>query len=80
MYRLAFLSAILLAAGAVAAAALLGGTIVWLLWPVAIPAAFPAVVRDGYLAARLDWWQAVTLTWILAILVKASATATTKKD
>jgi hypothetical protein len=61
-------------------AALIGGTIVFWLWPVAIPALFPRVVQEGWLATRLTWWQAVTAVWILGILIKSSASASSKKS
>ena len=53
--------------------AVLGGTVVYLLWPVAIPAVFPGVVKAGWLAARISWWQAVTFTWVIGILFHSSA-------
>ena len=60
----------------VAFSAFLGGTIVWLIWPVAIPAAFPGLVASGALAVKLAWWQAVCLTWLFAILIKTTVSAT----
>lgn len=50
--------------------AIIGGTVLWLIWPVAIPAVFPKVVEQGVLAAKLTWWQAVLFTWIATILLK----------
>ena len=41
--------------------AVVAGTLVYWLWPVAIPAALPGVVAGGYLAAKLSWWQAAAL-------------------
>lgn len=41
--------------GAIRCLSVLSGTIVWLLWPVAIPAAFPGLVATGVLAAKLSW-------------------------
>ena len=58
----------------VAALALLSGTIVWLIWPVAVPIAFPGLVENGTLAASLPWWGAVCLTWLMGILVKSNQT------
>ena len=54
--------------------AVLGGTFVWLVWPVAVPAAFPGLVASGTLAAKLTWWQSVCLTWLAAHLVKSTNT------
>lgn len=48
--------------------ALIGGTILYWIWPVAIPAAFPALVEQGYFAHELLWWQSVTLVWVFGIL------------
>lgn len=59
---------------------ILGGTIVWILWPVAIPAAFPGLVDAGKLAAKLTWSQSVYLTWIFSILIKSSQTNNNKLD
>lgn len=60
--------------------AFLGGTFVWLLWPVAIPAAFPSLVASGALATKLTWWQSVCLTWLAGLLIKGSSTVTEKKE
>jgi phosphotransferase system glucose/maltose/N-acetylglucosamine-specific IIC component len=53
-------------------AAVISGTLAWLVWPVAVPAAFPGLVASGTLAANLTWWQAVCLTWLAGCLVKSS--------
>jgi hypothetical protein len=52
---------------------LISGTLLWLFWPVAIPAMFPGLVTSGTLAASLTWWQSVAAAWIFSILVKPSA-------
>lgn len=57
---------------AVGFVAILAGTIVWLIWPVAIPAAFPGLVTAGTLAVKLTWWQSVTLAWIFGALIKST--------
>lgn len=62
----------------VGAIALFGGTILWLIWPVAIPAAFPGLVTAGTLAAKLTWGQSVCLTWICGLLIKSSQTNNNK--
>ena len=53
--------------------ALLAGTLVYLLWPVAIPAAFPTLVAIGTLAAKLTWWQAFCLSWLLGLLIRTKS-------
>jgi len=59
--------------------ALIGGTIIYWIWPVAIPAAFPGLVASGAIAGKLAWWQSVCLTWIFTILIKSSNTVTNNK-
>lgn len=72
-----FFAGLLIGIGAVALVALLaviGGTFVFWIWPVAIPAAFPGLVATGTIAGKLGWWQAVCLTWIFGILIKSTQT------
>lgn len=52
--------------------AVISGTLVWCIWPVAIPAAFPGLVASGTLAASLTWWQSVCLSWLAGCLIKSS--------
>ena len=52
----------------------IGGTIVFWLWPVTIPTAFPGLVENGTLAMSLPWWGAVALTWLMGILVRSKTT------
>lgn len=59
---------------AVAFIALIGGTIVFWIWPVAIPAAFPGLVTSGVIAVKISWWSAVCLTWLFGILIKSTHT------
>jgi hypothetical protein len=61
---------------AICVVAFFGGTIVWWLWPYAIPSAFPGLVLKGVLAPKLTWWSAVALTWISILLVKGISTTT----
>lgn len=63
---------IVLIAALISIFAVLGGTIVWLIWPVAIPATFPKIVEMNYIAAQISWWQAVCLCWICGLLIKSS--------
>ena len=49
-------------------AAVLGGTIVWLIWPHVIPIVLPGLVASGAIAGKLLWWKAVLLTWLCRIL------------
>jgi hypothetical protein len=60
--------------------AVLGGTILYFMWPVAIPAVFPKVVEQGVLASRLTWWQAVAFSWVAAILFKTTINSSKKED
>lgn len=55
--------------------ALVGGTIVFWLWPYAIPALFPAQVAAGTLLASVPWWPTVLFTWICGILFKGSSSS-----
>lgn len=70
---IAFAATAILALGAV-----FSGTILWLIWPIAIPAALPGLIASGILASRLAWWEAVCLAWLCGILFKF--TLTTKKE
>jgi hypothetical protein len=77
-----FLTALLIGLGALALVALLalfGGTIIYWIWPVAIPAAFPGLVASGALAAKIAWWPAVCLTWLFGILIKSTQTNSNNK-
>ena len=57
--------------------AFLAGTIVWLIWPVAM-GAFPGLVASGALAAKISWWQAICLTWLMNFLIKSATAAGAK--
>lgn len=57
--------------------ALLSGTIIWFLWPYAIPAVFPGLVKSGVLAGRISWLAAVCFTWLIAMLVQSTKTSAT---
>lgn len=59
--------------------ALFGGTLVYWLWPVAIPAAFPGLVESGALSSEIMWWPAVCLTWLCGILIKSTQTNNNNK-
>jgi hypothetical protein len=59
--------------------AVFSGTILYWIWPVAIPSVFPGLVASGIIAGKLSWWVAVTFTWICGIFIKSSQTNTTKK-
>ena len=58
--------------------ALLSGTILWFIWPIAIPIVFPGVVASGMVSAIIPWWSAVCLTWIFGILIKSTQTNNNK--
>lgn len=64
------IGAILISLITIALIALLGGTIVYWLWPIAIPAAFPGLVASGTLAAKITFWPAVALNWLFILLIK----------
>lgn len=66
------ISAILFLSISILMIALLSGTILYFIWPIAIPAAFPGIVTSGVLAPKLSWWSAVCLTWIFGILIKSN--------
>ena len=55
-----------------AAYALLGGTIIYWLWPCAIPFLFPAQVASGALLATVPWWPTILFVWICGILFNSS--------
>jgi len=59
-------------------AAFISGTILFLIWPVAIPAVFPGLVASGVIAARLSWWVSVCIVWVFSILIKAPQTNNNK--
>jgi len=59
---------------AIAIIAVLGGTIVWLIWPSVFPIVFPLAVENGIIPAKIPWWTAVSLTWICGILIKSTNT------
>lgn len=58
----------------------LGGTLLWFIWEDSITAMFPKAVENGVLAPTLTWWQSVKITWIFALLFKATQTNNNKKD
>lgn len=77
-----FIGGLLIALGAmalVAFVALIGGTIVYLIWPVAIPAVFPGLVESGTIAGEISWWVSVCFTWLCSILIKSSQTNNNSK-
>ena len=55
----------------------IGGTILWAIYE-HIFAMFPNAVEQGVLSPTLEWWDAVCVTWIFAILIKSSKTTTNK--
>ena len=72
----AFLAVAFITIVSVSIIAVLGGTLIWLIWPVAVPGAFPGLVASGALAAKLTWWQSVCLTWLFGFLLKNSGGST----
>jgi hypothetical protein len=53
-------------------AALMGGTILWLLWAGSVAAVFPTAVSSGIVAEHLNWWPAVKIVWICTLLFKTT--------
>ena len=53
----------------IAAAAFIGGTFIWLIWPYIFPVIFPKAVASGILIAKIPWWTAVFSTWFINILI-----------
>ena len=76
---LIILGGVVLVFAAVALGAVLGGTIIYWIWPVTIPAVFPGLVASGVIAGTISWKVAVFLTWIFGILIKATQTNNNKK-
>lgn len=72
------LGAAVLIAIVVAFAALIGGTILYFVWPIAIPAAFPGAVASGAITGKMSWWASVCLAWVFAILFKSTQTNNNK--
>lgn len=72
------LSAGIVAVVLVGFCAVIGGTVVWLIWPVAVPAVFPAAVASGVIAGKLSWWASVCLSWLTGLLIKGSTTVSNK--
>ena len=60
--------------------AAVSGTIIWLIWPVAVPVAFPALVASGAIAGKLSWWASVCLSWLFGLLIKGSNSTTVNKN
>lgn len=58
--------------------AVFAGTLVWLMWPVVIPAVLPGLVISGVIAGKVSWWACVCLTWLMGILVKSTRTTVNK--
>jgi hypothetical protein len=81
MYK--FLTGLVLGIGAIILIGLLAvfsGTVIWLIWPVAVPATFPGLVASGVIAGKISWWTSVCLSWLFGLLIKGSVSATRKKE
>ena len=48
------------------------GFLVWLLWPVVIPAVFPGLVQLGYISSQLNIWESILCVFLFGILFKGS--------
>lgn len=53
--------------------AILSGTLFWLIYD-SLHALFPTAAEKGIIAKELGWWDAVCVTWIFSILIKATLT------
>lgn len=60
-------------------AAVINGTILWLLYPY-IFEMFPNAATSGVLAATLSWKASVAITYIFGILIRSEQSNTNKKD
>ena len=72
----AIIAAIVLGLGAAALIfffSMLGGTILYFVWPTAMNA-FPRLVGEGWVDPNLSWWSCVCLAWVFGILIRASQT------
>lgn len=50
--------------------AVIGGTLIYWFWPVAIPAFLPGLVKEGILPAYPSWWASVTFSWVMGLLFR----------
>lgn len=64
--------AMILAALAIFVGAVIGGTILWLLWP--------GVMVSAFRLPQLTWGQSVGLTWVVWILLAGARATTKSKD
>ena len=58
------------------AAAVAGGTFLWMIYDTSIPAFMPGLVERGILASDLTWWQSVQTVWVAGLLWKSSSSTT----
>lgn len=56
-----------------------GGTIIWLLYP-HIHALFPMAAPKGIIPQRLNWWDAVCISWIANTLTYRHADSSNNKN
>lgn len=75
----AILGVILYAAVIVFLVAVVSGTVLYFVWPYAIPFVFPRLAEDGYLSKTLTWFQSVCLSWVFGVLIKPSITNKSKE-
>lgn len=53
--------------------AMVGGTIVWILWPYVIPVIIPKLVTEGWVIPRIGWWTSVLFNWLMGCLMRSWA-------
>jgi hypothetical protein len=61
-----------------ALSALIGGTVLYFLWPAAVPAIFPGLVADGTLYGDLTFNQACAVSLFLSIVFRVVSNVTVK--
>lgn len=59
--------------------AVLGGTVLWLVYP-HIHSLFPTAAAKGVIAQDLSWWDSVCVTWIFSLLIKSSYSSSSTKN
>jgi hypothetical protein len=64
---------------AVLIGAVLAGIIVWLLWPIVVPAFFPGLVASGVIAGAVGLWESIAFTWLFATIVNTTKSSVTAK-
>ncbi len=48
--------------------AVFSGTVLWIVWPYALPVVLPKLVSSGWIPAHLSWWTCVCFSWAWSLL------------